>query len=77
VFYLLNEEADAGGDIIFLDPRSNANRSYKINDWGKWFEPIRLKTPSYTFAVFPSFVYHQVTPYSGKLRIAIPVDLFV
>jgi hypothetical protein len=77
VFYLLNEEADAGGDIVFLDPRSNANRSYKINDWGKWFEPIRLKTPSYTFAVFPSFVYHQVTPYTGKLRIAIPVDLFV
>lgn len=77
VFYLLNEESDSGGDIVFFDPRANANRSYKVNDWGKWFEPVRLKTPSYTYSVFPSFVYHQVTPYTGKLRIAIPVDLFV
>jgi hypothetical protein len=60
-----------------FDPKANANRGYKMNVWGEMFEPVRLKTPSYTFAVFPSFVYHQVTQYAGNMRIAIPVDLFI
>lgn len=77
VFYLLNEQPDHGGEIILFDPKFNANRSYKMKDWGKLFEPLRIKTPSYTYAVFPSFVYHQVTQYTGNMRIAIPVDLFL
>lgn len=77
VFYLLNESPDAGGEIVLFDPKANANRSYKLKDWAPLFEPLRLKTPSYTFAVFPSYVYHQVTQYAGSIRIAIPVDLFI
>lgn len=77
VFYLLNETPDSGGEIILFDPRSNANRGYQIKDWASFFAPVRLKTPSYTYTIFPSFVYHQVTQYNGRMRIAIPVDLFI
>lgn len=76
VFYLFNDSPDAGGELVMFDPRANANRAYKA-DWTEYFSPIKLKTPSYTFAVFPSFVYHQTTPFKGKLRLAIPVDLFI
>jgi hypothetical protein len=76
VFYLLNDNDNAGGEIIFFDPRHNANRSYK-SEWSSYFEPYRLKTPSYTYAVFPSFVYHQVTEFKGSMRLAIPVDLYL
>lgn len=77
VFYLLNDNPEAGGEIIFYDPRSNANRSYKNEDWLDFFEPLRLKVPSYTFAVFPSFIFHQVTTFEGHMRLAVPVDLFI
>jgi hypothetical protein len=77
VFYLYNEQVDNGGELVLFDPRSNANRSYKMNDWGDMFNPIRIKAEPNTFIVFPSFVYHQTTPYNGNLRIAVPVDLFI
>jgi hypothetical protein len=77
VFYLLNEESDFGGEIVFFDPRSNANRAYNNKMWKDFFEPLVLKVPSYTFAVFPSFIYHQVTNFRGKIRLAVPVDLYV
>lgn len=77
VFYLVNTDVDRGGEIVFYDPRGNANRSYKNEDWSDFFEPLRLKVPSYSFAVFPSFIYHQVTYFTGGLRLAIPVDLYV
>jgi hypothetical protein len=76
VFYLINDAPDAGGEIVLFDPRFNANRSYEA-DWREFFAPMKLKTPSYTFAVFPSFVYHQVTNFSGTMRLAIPVDIFL
>lgn len=76
VFYLFNDAPDAGGELVMFDPRSNANRAYKA-DWADYFAPKRIKTPSYTYAVFPSFVYHQTTPFKGNLRLAIPVDLFL
>jgi hypothetical protein len=77
VFYLLNDNINAGGEIVFHDPRTNANRGYNSDVWGCLFEPMRLKPESNTFFVFPSFLYHQVTEFTGKLRIAIPVDLYV
>lgn len=77
VFYLINTDVDKGGEIVFYDPRGNANRSYKNADWGDFFEPLRVKVPSYTFAIFPSFIFHQVTTFRGHLRLAIPVDLYV
>ena len=76
VFYLLNDSPEAGGEIIFFDPRGNANRGYKAA-WTNYFAPVTMQVPSYTFAVFPSFLYHQTTPFGGKMRLAMPVDLFL
>lgn len=76
VFYVMAEDQDAGGDIVFTDPRSNANRGYD-----DWFEPMFNKiqhTPKTgDFLIFPSFTYHHVNPYYSKLRICIPVDLYL
>jgi hypothetical protein len=77
VFYFYNDDPDAGGEIVLLDPRFNANRSYKSSHWDNLFKPIRMEAKSNSFVVFPSFIYHQTTPFQGKLRIAIPVDLFI
>jgi len=76
VFYLLNEEHDSG-EIVLYDPRANANRSYEREQWGKLFQPMKFKTPSLSFIIFPSFVYHSVEVYRGKIRVAVPVDLYV
>lgn len=76
VFYLMVDENNSG-NIFLFDPRTNANRGYKKEIWGKLFEPFVLKPESYTFAVFPSFLYHQVTPFNGNIRLAIPVDLYL
>lgn len=76
VFYLFNDAPQSGGEIIFFDPRANANRGYK-SEWNSYFSPFTMKVPSYTFAVFPSFIYHQTTPFGGNMRLAMPVDLFI
>lgn len=76
VFYLFNDAPEAGGELVLFDPRANANRSY-LPDWQDQFQPTTIKAMSYSYAVFPSFVYHQTTPFKGKMRIAIPVDLFL
>lgn len=76
VFYLVSDEQAQGGEIVFFDPRHNANRSYK-SEWAEYFEPYRLKPKSYSYAVFPSFIYHQVTEFKGDLRLALPVDLYL
>lgn len=76
VFYLLIE-GNKNGDVVFFDPRTNANRGYSKKCWSKLFEPFVLKPESYTFTVFPSFLYHQVTPFNGNIRLAIPVDLYL
>lgn len=76
VFYVLAEDQKSGGDIVFSDPRSNANRGYD-----EWFNPMfkrhhhRPKTGDYM--IFPSFTYHHVNPYYSSLRICIPVDLYL
>ena len=76
VFYVLAEDNKSGGDIVFSDPRSNANRGYD-----EWFDPMfdRLHHRPETgdFVIFPSFTYHHVNPYYSNLRIAIPVDLYL
>jgi hypothetical protein len=76
VFYIMAEDPAAGGDIVFSDPRSNANRGYD-----EWFNPMfkrrhhRPETGDYL--IFPSFTYHHVNPYYSTLRVCIPVDLFL
>lgn len=76
VFYVLAEDQHAGGDIVFTDPRSNANRGYD-----EWFDPMFERT-SHTpktgdYMIFPSFTYHHVNPYYSSLRICVPVDLYL
>jgi hypothetical protein len=76
VFYAMAEDQNAGGDIVFTDPRSNANRGYD-----EWFNPMFDKfrhTPKTgEFMIFPSFAYHHVNPYYSSMRICIPVDLYL
>ena len=76
VFYLLCEEQDKGGKLMMIDPRPNANRGYDIN-FKPLFEPQSLLPKTGDIAVFPSFLYHYSTVFKGKLRLAMPVDLFV
>jgi hypothetical protein len=76
VFYVLAEDQHSGGDIVFTDPRSNANRGYD-----DWFDPMfkRISHIPKTgdFMIFPSFAYHHVNPYYSILRICCPVDLYL
>ena len=76
VFYVMAEDLLAGGDIVFSDPRSNANRGY--DDWFEsMFNKIRHTPKTGDFLIFPSFTYHHVNPYYSSLRICIPVDLYL
>lgn len=76
VFYVVAEDTRAGGDIVFSDPRSNANRGYD-----EWFDPMFARkhhTPETgDYMIFPSFTYHHVNPYHSSLRVCIPVDLYL
>jgi len=75
VFYLFCEDND-GGDIILHDPRTNANRGY-LPEFNKMFEPLRFSPETGDFLIFPSFLYHNVETFNGKLRLALPVDLTI
>ena len=76
VFYILAEDQNAGGDIVFSDPRSNSNRGY--DDWfHPLFERFHHTPQTGDYMIFPSFVYHHVNPYYSTLRICVPVDLFL
>ena len=76
VFYILAEDQNSGGDIVFSDPRSNANRGYD-----DWFNPLfdrhGITPKTGDFMIFPSFTYHHVNPYYSSLRICVPVDLYL
>jgi len=76
VFYLLAEEQEKGGRLVISDPRFNANRGYK-DEYLKWFEPHTLVPTTGDIIVFPSFLYHNVETFYGKLRLAMPVDLIL
>lgn len=76
VYYVLAEEKNAGGDIVFTDPRSNANRGYDEN-FEPMFEQFKHVPETGDFMIFPSFTYHHVNPYLSNLRMCIPVDLFL
>jgi len=76
VFYILAEEEKAGGEIGLMDPRNNACRGYggKMRDQFKNHQHLP-KTGD--VLIMPSFLYHYVVIYKSKLRLAIPVDLFL
>lgn len=76
VFYVLAEDKNSGGDIVFIDPRANANRGY--DDWfNPMFDRFNHTPETGDYMIFPSFAYHRVNPYSSSLRICVPVDLFL
>lgn len=76
VFYAMAADQNSGGDIVFTDPRANANRGYD-----DWFDPMfdqHKHTPKTgDYMIFPSFTYHHVNPYFSRMRICIPVDLYL
>lgn len=76
VFYILVDQEHAGGIISFFDPRMNANRGYRVHDHlQKHFDPLMLSPQTGDYVIFPSYLYHVVSTYNGKIRIAMPVDL--
>jgi hypothetical protein len=76
VFYLMCDEVGAGGELYLIDPRANANRGY-TDSLRKIFAPELYTPKSGEAIVFPSFLYHQTLPFTGKMRLAMPVDLFI
>lgn len=76
VFYLLCEDQTAGGELLLMDPRHNANRGYDAS-FKPLFENINYLPKSGEFVLFPGFVYHHTIPFRGKIRLAMPVDLFL
>ena len=76
VFYLLCEEVGAGGELVLMDPRTNANRGY-TKSFSPLFSPKSILPKTGDVLIFPSFVYHYSTMFEGKLRLAMPVDLFL
>jgi len=76
VYYVLAEQENAGGAIVFSDPRTNANRGFD-DKWGVMFEQFKHMPKTGDFMIFPSFTYHHVNPYLSSLRMCIPVDLFL
>lgn len=76
-FYLLCEDQDQDGELVFCDPRGNANRGYNNDIWQQEFNYTRISPKTGDIYIFPSFLYHFVIPSSSKLRICVPVDLFL
>lgn len=76
VFYMMCDSNDKGGQIVFTDPRQNANRGYDT-PFQEWFKPLEIIPQSGDMVVFPSYLYHYVTTYQSNIRIALPVDLFL
>ena len=76
VFYIFAEENDVGGELVLSDPRANANRGY-LPDFQEPFAPLKHKPKTGDVLVFPGYVYHAVNPFMSRLRIAVPVDLFL
>lgn len=75
VFYIFSEEKNSGGELVLFDPRNNANRGYDEN-FDIWFSPRKILPSTSEYIIFPSYLYHQTLLYTGKLRIAIPVDFY-
>lgn len=77
VFYLMcDTQSDQGGELVMLDPRTNANRGYK-DPFKPMFENTVFSPQSGQFLIFPSYLYHHTNAYQGNMRLAMPVDLFL
>jgi hypothetical protein len=76
VFYLMCSDQYRGGELVLLDSRTNANRGYK-EQFKKLFENKTYLPTSGEYLIFPSHVYHHTIPFTGSMRLAMPVDLFL
>lgn len=61
VFYLMSEELNKGGEIVFTDGAEEVSYFPGTGD----------------IVVFPSSLYHQTTPFYGSMRVVLPVDVFL
>ena len=76
VFYLMCEEDNQGGELVAIDPRTNANRGYK-DEFKPLFANLVYTPQSGEYLMFPSYLYHHTNVFTGSLRLAMPVDLFL
>lgn len=77
VFYLLSDTTEnSGGEIVFHDPRTNANRCYDMR-FSHLFESKKVTPKSGDFLIFPSYLYHHVNYSFSRKRLALAVDLFL
>ncbi len=76
VFYIMCEDKDRGGELVLVDPRANANRGFK-DQFKPLFENKYYLPSTGEYIMFPGFLYHHTIPFTGNLRLAMPVDLFL
>jgi len=76
VFYLLVEDSSKhGGKFLFHDPRFNANRGM-TKAFAHKHQDFEMSPVSGGFVIFPSYLYHSVTTFYGRVRLFLPVDMF-
>lgn len=76
VYYLMAENNAQGGEIVFTDPRGNSHRGY--DDHFQKFFNTEIHMPSTgDYLIFPSYTFHHVQGYTSRLRIAMPIDLYL
>ena len=74
VFYLSVPQ----GDLLFYDPRYNANRGYPVSVRDKEFGHKTLELVEGDCVIFPSFLWHESTPNKSNLpRIIMPFDVWM
>ena len=75
VYYVV-AEPNSAGEIVFTDPRTAALMvSHPLNPFPRANE-VRVVPAAGLMLVFPSFLYHSVSPYEGKVpRISVAFNL--
>lgn len=63
------------GSLLLHDPRHCAARGYDER-FHHLFNPIELEPQPGDAILFPSFLYHSVTP-ANNLRLVVPFDIFL
>jgi Putative 2OG-Fe(II) oxygenase len=67
-------ESFSGGDLVFVDPRTNACRGYP-EELKSHFANKHEKPTTGKYVIFPSYLPHYVEPYNDGKRICLAVDL--
>lgn len=76
VFYLMVDDSHKyGGKFRFHDPRFNANRGM-IEPFIEQHQDYEVYPSTGGFMIFPSYLYHSVSTFYGKVRLLLPVDMY-